>query len=44
VVEPAYAPLPLSYAQLFVHEMDEVALIAADGPITFFTVWHVTRL
>ena len=38
-VDPADAPLPLGYAQLFVHEMDEAALVAAGGPVTFLTAW-----
>jgi hypothetical protein len=39
VLEPADAPLPLGYAQLFVHEMEEDALVAAGGPVTFLTAW-----
>jgi hypothetical protein len=44
-VDPADAPLPLGYAQLFVHELDEGALIAAGGPVAFFTAWldHVGK-
>ncbi len=38
-VEPVDAPLPLGYAQLFVHEMEEEALVTAGGPVAFCTAW-----
>ena len=38
-IEPADAPLPLGYAQLFVHELEEDTLVAAGGPVAFFTAW-----
>jgi hypothetical protein len=38
-LEPADAPLPLGYAQLFVHEMDEDRLRAAGGAAAFFIDW-----
>ena len=37
--DPPDAPLPLGYAQIFVHELEEDALTAAGGPVTFFTAW-----
>jgi hypothetical protein len=38
-IDPVDAPLPLGYAQLFVHEMDESDLRSAGGPVAFFTAW-----
>lgn len=39
IVDPADAPLPLGFSQLFVHEMEEASLIGSGGPVAFFTAW-----
>lgn len=39
VVEPADAPLPLGFAQVFIHEMEEESLFNSGGPVAFFTAW-----
>jgi len=39
VTHPADAPLPIGFAQVYVHEVGENQLIAAGGPVAFFTAW-----